>query len=112
MKHNGGGGGGTTEQGRWTHPACMASHFRISCQACSLFLLWIFMMLVMSSAASSSSRQRHLQHKAQVQTRLSAAAVSLQCVRWRSWAVWTHPFRSMAFQNICSDGYTQFFSVL
>lgn len=22
----------------------------------------------------------------------------------------THPFRNMAFQNICSEGYTQFFS--
>lgn len=43
--------------------ACMASHFRISCQACSLFWLWILMMLVMSWGARSSSRQRHLQCK-------------------------------------------------
>lgn len=43
------------------HLACMASHFRISCHACSLLLLWILMMLVMSGAARSSSRQRHLQ---------------------------------------------------
>lgn len=46
-----------------THPACMASHFRISCQACSLFLLWILMILLISLAARSSSRQRQLQHK-------------------------------------------------
>lgn len=48
--------------GLQTHPACMASHFKISCQACSLFLLWILMMLVISCAARSSSRQRQLQH--------------------------------------------------
>ena len=60
-----------------SYSACIASHFKTSCQACSLLALCILIIFDISSF--SISPFFHL-----------------------------HPFLSIAFQNICSDGYTQF----
>lgn len=76
--------------------ACNASHFRTSCQACSLLALCILIILSISFCFNSSFFHCHPKYKFKVKFYSFGLINDMH-----------PPFLSIAFQNICWLGYTQ-----